>query len=120
MTTAASMPLVLGAEPPHPADIVAVAEGRPVALADAARERMSTTRRALERMVERGDAIYGATTGVGALKTVGVHPPAQAAFNRLLLAAHGVGHGDPVPERWTRATMVVRAAGLAIGAAGVR
>jgi histidine ammonia-lyase len=114
------VPLMLGADALRPADIVAVAGGRPVALADEARERMATTRLALERMIERGDAIYGATTGVGALKTVGIAAPAQATFNRLLLAAHAVGHGDPVPEAWTRATMAVRAAGLAIGAAGVR
>ena len=70
------VPLLLGADPLRPADIVAVAEGRPVALADEARERMATTRLALERMIERGDPIYGATTGVGALKTISVAPPA--------------------------------------------
>jgi len=115
-----TVPLVLGAHSLRPADVVAVAEGRPVALADEARCRMTATRAALERMIARGDEIYGATTGVGALKTVGVAPSGQATFNRLLLAAHAVGHGEPVPEAWTRATMVVRAAGLAIGAAGVR
>ncbi|MET0818997.1 MAG: aromatic amino acid lyase [Solirubrobacteraceae bacterium] len=119
-TKPSDAPLMLGADRVRPADVAAVARGRTVALGDEARERMAATRRALEAMIERGDAIYGATTGVGALKTVGVDPSAQPAFNRLLLGAHAVGHGDHVSEEATRATMLVRAAGLAIGAAGVR
>jgi histidine ammonia-lyase len=112
--------LLLGETALRPADVVAVAGGRRVDLSESARARMAETRVALERMLARGDRIYGVTTGVGAIKTVGVAAETQAAFNRLMLHAHAVGHGAPAPAQWTRATMLVRAAGLAIGASGVR
>jgi histidine ammonia-lyase len=112
--------LRLGAGPLLPADVVEVAAGRRVELAEEARRRMADSRAALEGMLERGDRIYGVTTGVGAIKTVGVVREEQAAFNRLMLHAHSVGHGPVAPEEWVRATMLVRAAGLAIAAAGVR
>ena len=51
MTGTSVAPLLLGARPLRPADVVAVAEGRSVALADEARERMNATRAALERMI---------------------------------------------------------------------
>ena len=112
--------LALGAGPLTPAMVVEVTGGRRVKLAEEARERMLGTRSLAERIVARGDVVYGLTTGVGALKTVGIAEEAQGTFNKLLLRAHAVGHGVPVPPEWVRATMVVRAAGLAIGAAGVR
>ena len=112
--------LALGAGPLTPAIVVEVAGGRRVRLADEARTRMLVTRSVLERIVARGDVVYGLTTGVGALKTVAVAEEAQRPFNQLLLRAHAVGRGVSVPPQWVRATMIVRAAGLAIGASGVR
>jgi histidine ammonia-lyase len=114
-------PVALGATPltPQLVDQVAAA-GRRVALADEARARMLESRALLERILERGDVVYGLTTGVGALKTVAVAPGAQHPFNQLLLRAHVAGAGAAVPAEWVRATMLVRAAGVAVGAAGVR
>lgn len=118
--THTSSPVALGALPLTPAIVAEVSAGRHVALADDARERMLESRALLERILERGDVVYGLSTGVGALKTVAVAPVAQDAFNQLLLRAHVAGSGPAVPADWVRATMVVRAAGMAVGAAGVR
>ncbi|WP_128379403.1 HAL/PAL/TAL family ammonia-lyase [Streptomyces cavernae] len=112
--------LVLGDEPLRPADVVAVARGRRVVVGDAARERMRASRAALEGALARGDVVYGLTTGVGANKTAAIEADRQAAFQPLLLRAHRVGHGRPAPPEFVRAAMVVRAAGLAVGVAGVR
>jgi histidine ammonia-lyase len=118
--TALESELELGGRPLTPTVVVEVARGRRVKLSDDARARMLSTRSLLERLLARGDVVYGLTTGVGALKGVAVAREAQRSFNQLLLRAHVVGHGVRVPGEWVRATMVVRAAGLAIGAAGVR
>src|ERR1700753_1307466 len=117
---AETVPLARGADPITPEDVVAVSRGRRVRLHDAARERMSRTRGVIERAIERGDAVYGVTRGVGALKTVVVDETEQAAFNRALLVSHNVCHGPTAPPALVRATMVARAAGLALGYAGVR
>ena len=118
--THTSTPVALGATPLTPGIVTEVAAGRRVALADEARARMLDSRALLERILERGDVVYGLSTGVGALKTVAVAPVAQDAFNQLLLRAHVAGSGQAVPAEWVRATMLVRAAGMAVGAAGVR
>jgi histidine ammonia-lyase len=112
--------LVLGDRSLRPADVVAVARGRRVLLGRAARERMRASRAALEEVLARGDAVYGLTTGVGAIKTEAIEADRQAAFQPLLLRAHRVGHGQLAPAEFVRAAMAVRAAGFAVGVAGVR
>jgi histidine ammonia-lyase len=112
--------LAVGAVSLTPARVAEVAAGRRVALDHGARERMVASRALVERILARGDVVYGLTTGVGPLKVAAVADDAQDAFNRLLLRAHVAPSGEPVPPEWVRATMTVRAAGLAIGAAGVR
>jgi len=115
-----STPLALGGRPLEPADVAAVARGRRAVLGEAARHRMLASRAVLERALARGDLIYGVSTGVGAIKTVPIGADGQALFQTLLLRAHSVGHGDPAPAEFVRAAMLVRAAGLAVGVAGVR
>ena len=112
--------LVLGERPVTAGDVVAVAAGRRVELGTGARATMERTRGVIERALERGDPVYGVTRGVGALKTVSVDDAEQAAFNRALLVSHSVGHGPLAPPEIVRAAMVTRAAGLALGYAGVR
>jgi len=116
----AATPLVLGDRPLEPADVVAVARGGAVVLGEAARDRMAASRVVLERALARGDLIYGVSTGVGAIKTVAIDTEGQVLFQTLLLRAHSVGHGEPAPPEFVRAAMLLRAAGLAVGVAGVR
>jgi histidine ammonia-lyase len=113
-------PLVLGERAVTPADVAAVAAGRRVSLGAGARATMERTRGVIERALEHGDPVYGVTRGVGALKTVPVDDGEQGAFNRALLVSHNVGHGPLAPPEIVRAAMVARAAGLALGYAGVR
>jgi histidine ammonia-lyase len=102
-------------------DVVRVARrGEPVELAPEALARMTETRGLVERTVERGDAVYGVTTGVGARKKVRVAPEEIPAFNRRLVLNHRVAQGPDAPEEVVRATMLRLANALAGGAAGVR
>ena len=112
--------LVLGERPLLPADIAAVARGRPVVLGEAGRTRMEASHALLERLLARGEPVYGLTTGVGALKTVRVERSEQAEFQQLVLRSHLMGHGELAPDEFVRAAMVVRAAGLAVGVSGCR
>ena len=112
--------IVLGERPLSPEDVVAVSHGREIVLGRDARAAMQRSRDVIERALRRGDAIYGVTRGVGALKTVTVDASEQAAFNRALLISHNVGHGPFAPPEFARAAMATRAAGLALGYAGVR
>jgi histidine ammonia-lyase len=113
--------VVLSGEALTVADLVRVARARtPVELAPEAVERMRETRALVERAVERGDEVYGLSTGVGARKKVRVPPEEIPAFNRALIANHRVGMGPDAPEEVVRGTILRIANAFAKGTAGVR
>jgi histidine ammonia-lyase len=117
----AAPPLVLDGGPLHVADVVAVAhEGRPVELGEQARTALLRARETVERLLERGESVYGLTTGVGVLARVQVDSAEPHAHGRRLVLAHCVGHGPFAPSPVVRAAMLVRAQGLSLGGAGVR
>jgi histidine ammonia-lyase len=102
-------------------EVVAVArDGANVRLAPDALARMRETRALVERVVERGDAVYGMTTGVGARKKIPIPAEEIGTFNRALVANHLVGAGPDASPEIVRATMVRLANGLASGIPGTR
>jgi histidine ammonia-lyase len=103
------------------ADVVRVARAaEPVEIAPEALEHMRETRSLVERVVERGDEVYGVTTGVGARKKVRVAPEEIGDFNRRLIENHRTGTGPDAPPDVVRATMLRHANALAKGTSGVR
>jgi histidine ammonia-lyase len=104
-------------------DVVAVArEIETVSLDPGAREAMERAREVVDRALERGDEVYGLTTGVGALKRVAVSgsPGKSRAFDPSLIERHRVGQGPSAPPEVVRATITCLANSLARGFAGVR
>jgi histidine ammonia-lyase len=85
-----------------------------------AAKRMRATRAVAERALERGDAVYGLSTGVGVLKRVAVGGPEAAAYARRLIRHHLVGQGTAAPDDVVRGTMLRLANGFAEGSTGVR
>jgi histidine ammonia-lyase len=84
-------------------DVVRVArENEPVEIAPEAVERMRETRALVERVVERGDEVYGVTTGVGARKKIRVPPEEIPNFNRRLIENHRIGTGPDAPQEIVR------------------
>jgi histidine ammonia-lyase len=103
------------------AQVISVArDGARVALAPAAVPRMSAARERVERVLTRGDAVYGMTTGLGQHKRHRVAPAEIEAFNRRLIQNHRIGHGPPVAGEVVRATMLRLVNGFAKGTVGVR
>jgi histidine ammonia-lyase len=102
-------------------DVLRVARERErVAIAPEAVERMRAARAVVERAVERGDMVYGLTTGVASRKRVRIEPGEIEDFNRLLIQSHRVGQGPNAPADVVRASMLRAANGFAAGTAGVR
>jgi histidine ammonia-lyase len=98
-------------------DVVAVASGQIVRLDPECARRLDDARVAVLRAARSEVAVYGLTTGVGALREVAVEQDEVRAFNRRLILSHRVSHGNPVPHSVVRATMICRAQGLAVGGA---
>jgi len=93
---------------------------RAVGLAPAAERRMAASRAVVERHLAEGLPVYGLTRGLGSQVTKSVPAEALAEFSRLTVRgrAHSVGPSFPRPA--TRATLLIRAASMAAGGAGVR
>jgi histidine ammonia-lyase len=102
-------------------DVVAVArQGEKVELEPSVYDRMGETRALVERVVERGDVVYGMTTGVGARKKVPVPAEEIPEFNRALIANHRTATGPDAPPEIVRAMMLRLANTLAKGTSGAR
>jgi histidine ammonia-lyase len=102
-------------------EVVRVArEGDSVTLDRVAVERMQAARSLVERTLERGEAVYGLTTGVASRKRAAVSAEEAAGFNRLLIQSHRVGQGPEAPQDVVRAALVRLANGFAGGTTAVR
>lgn len=94
-------------------DVVRVSAGSRVALDERSRRDMERSRSVLGRALDGAESVYGLTTGVGPLSGLAVQGDEQAQFNRLMVLAHCVGHGERAPVEFVRAAMLVRSEGLA-------
>jgi histidine ammonia-lyase len=102
-------------------EVVRVARGGEVVeLAPDAVERMQAARALVERVLARGDIVYGMTTGVGSRKRVAVPLDELETFNRALIANHRTGQGPLAARETVRAALLRLANGFASGTAGVR
>ena len=113
-------PLLISGEDLHIDDVVAVANGRPVALDPAAIPRMDRSRAAVERLVAEGRAVYGITTGFGRFKDRLISPDEVRQLQLNLVRSHAVAVGPDLPQLVVRAMMLARANTLALGHSGVR
>jgi len=102
-------------------DVVAVAVRRaPVELAPTARVRMEQANAVVAALVESGAVAYGVTTGFGKLSEIAIPPSRLAELQVNLVRSHAAGIGPPLPERETRAMMLLRANVIAKGYSGAR
>lgn len=99
----------------------AVAVDRETAeIAAVARERMLVTQRVIAEIVERGDVVYGVSTGFGKLSEIAIPRHRLAELQVNLVRSHAAGVGPLLPEREVRAMMLLRANVLAKGYSGAR
>src|SRR4051794_18251836 len=103
-----------------PAEVVAIARGRAEArMAPDARERNAAAERLVRRLIERGELLYGVTTGVGALRSAPSALDDAGDHQWRLLRSHAGGGGAPLTVEVVRAAMAGRANQLGAGGAGV-
>ena len=103
-----------------PAAVSAVARrGAIVALDETARARNAAAADAVEDLLQRGEPIYGVTTGVGGFRSRPIPPGERPGQQLRLLRSHACGAGRLLPPERVRAAMVVRANQLGAGGAGI-
>ncbi len=101
-------------------DVVAVARtGAAVEMSAAALERMTSSRRIVERLAET-EPTYGISTGFGSLASVSIPHDKRAALQVALVRSHAAGMGPLVETEVVRAMMFLRARTLSLGYSGAR
>ncbi|SDP51802.1 histidine ammonia-lyase [Arthrobacter sp. ok909] len=111
-------PVTISDLPMTQEELVAVAEGAPVALGEAARERIAASRALLEEAMSGGDPIYGLSTRVGHGKDTRVPRDELERQQQFLVASHGGSFGPLLDRTVVRAAMAVRVNGMARGGSG--
>ena len=100
---------------------LSVVRGRaPVSVASEALAAVRTSRAAVERAVESGQAVYGVSTGFGGLSSVTIPPEKVRELQISLVRSHACGTGAPLPTEVVRGLMLLRLNSLARGLSGVR
>ncbi|MGF1471041.1 MAG: histidine ammonia-lyase [Rubrobacteraceae bacterium] len=103
------------------AGVVAVARhGARVALGSEGRKRVRDFRAHVERIAHGEAAVYGVTTGFGALATTRIPPGERQQLQHAILRSHAAGMGPFVAPEVVRAMMAIRAKTLAMGHSGGR
>ncbi|MFV0409269.1 MAG: aromatic amino acid lyase [Paracoccus sp. (in: a-proteobacteria)] len=97
-----------------------IASGRArITLDEAAVARVASGRKCFLEALGHGQAIYGATTGVGALKDVEQHGQEMETYSRALPFAHQVAVGEEASIEATRMTVALRLNSALTGQIGV-
>src|SRR4051812_7608302 len=110
--------VVIDLAPVPLADLLRVARGAPVALTDAAMERIAAGRRVVDGVLASGRAVYGLTTGVGHARDVRVPDAELVGQQYMIVMTHSGGFGPLLPTEVARAAMAVRLVGLTRGGSG--
>jgi histidine ammonia-lyase len=113
------MPVLIG-EPLTFGDVVSVAAGERVELAETARSLIGQARAVVERTVASGATVYGVTTGFGGLSNVRIDPSEAIRLQEDIVRSHATAVGPPLPTATVRAMMLLKARTLAFGISGIR
>ncbi|MGH8890545.1 MAG: histidine ammonia-lyase [Acidothermaceae bacterium] len=111
----------LGVRPLAPAEVASVArhDARVVINPDAV-SRIAASRSHVDALAERGEPVYGVSTGFGALANRHIAPELRAQLQRSVVRSHAAGSGAEVEREVVRAMMLLRVHTMATGHTGVR
>ncbi len=102
------------------AELRAVWDGAPVALADEAWGAIEASAAAVGRIVAGGRTVYGINTGFGILAQTRIPDDRLAELQTNLILSHSCGVGEALDPKIVRLLMVLKAVGLGRGHSGIR
>ena len=99
-------------------DLLAVAAGASIQLADDARATIAASRAVVDRMLEGSEPVYGLNTGVGHMKDSVLPTEELRSGQETLLVTHAGGTGPPLSTERVRGAMAARLLGITRGGSG--
>ena len=94
--------------------------GAGVSLDPACAPAVAASAAAVERILARGEPVYGINTGFGKLASVRIEAADLEHLQRNIVLSHSAGVGPAMPTPVARLMMALKLASLAQGASGVR
>lgn len=102
-------------------DLVTIArQGASVKLTQGSEKRILASRKLVDQWVKQEKAVYGVTTGFGALSDVSISKKDTGRLQKNILMSHAAGVGEPFDDEVVRAIMALRIKDLARGHSGIR
>jgi histidine ammonia-lyase len=98
----------------------AVYRGASARLDAAAAPVIAASAAAVERILAKGEPVYGINTGFGKLASVRIEAADLETLQRNIVLSHAAGVGEPSPAPVIRLMMALKLASLGQGASGVR
>jgi len=98
----------------------AIYRGAEARLDPASADAVAASAAAVERILARGEPVYGINTGFGKLAGVRIAETDLALLQRNIVLSHSAGTGAPSPIPVVRLMLALKLASLAQGASGVR
>ena len=89
-------------------------------LSDDIKERINISRAHVQNMVNKGETVYGVTTGFGILANTRIDEKDAALLQYKILQSHSVGVGDDIPLDIVRLMLITKIHSLALGYSGVQ
>ena len=102
------------------ADWRAIWRGEPLAVDPSSHAAVAASAAAVERILARGEPVYGINTGFGKLAGVRIKPADLAELQRNIVLSHAAGVGEMASVPTTRLMMALKLGSLAQGASGVQ
>ena len=102
-------------------DVIDVARyGAKVEISDEAKKAIDASRKYIDDYTAGGKAIYGVSTGFGALADKFIEPGDRVQLQKSLIRSHAAGVGAPVEREVVRALIFLRLRTMTSGRTGVR
>jgi histidine ammonia-lyase len=98
----------------------AIWRGEALAVDPSSRVAVAASAAAVERILARGEPVYGINTGFGKLAGVRIKPADLAELQRNIVLSHAAGVGETASVATTRLMMALKLGSLAQGASGVQ
>jgi len=88
-------------------DVVSVARyGARIEIGPEVKQRIDLCWETLLKLVKRGDAIYGVTTGIGELARIRISADDSKKLQKRIIFSHSAGYGDILPEEEVRGAII--------------
>lgn len=115
------MEVILDGENATYEDIVKVArQGANIRFSEEGEKRIERCQRMIEKLVEKGEKIYGVTTGIGELASVSLSPEQGLELQKKIIFSHSASFGNDLPLEEVKAAMISRANTWSKGHSGLR